>query len=122
MDPTFETFVTDENGNYLNFEEVRDRLIKDLPVKVAKEINWNGIPYADVAGDYLKEYMAKNLFRIEYWADSFSGIENYNKKTVLIELQPVTYDPDNPNNGKIVNGVKYDHLIINNSQLFWQNP
>jgi len=120
MDPTFETFVTDENSNYLNFEEVRDRLIKDLPVKAAKEINWNGDKIDEEF--YLKEYMAKNLFRMEYWADSFSGIENYNTKSILIELQPSTYDPDNPNNGKIRSGVKSDRLIINNPKLFWQSP
>ena len=41
MDPTFNAYMRDENGNYLNIEEVRERLVNGKPLVLNEDANWN---------------------------------------------------------------------------------
>lgn len=63
LDPTLDTWVTDENGIMLGPGEVRERLIADLPLQINEDANWNHKEKQTV-DHYLKYYMAKNLYLI----------------------------------------------------------
>lgn len=63
VDPTFDAWVTDENGVMLSPEEVRKRLIADEPLVINDYANWNH-ENDQTVDHYLKEYMAKNLYII----------------------------------------------------------
>ncbi len=63
VDPTFDAWVTDENGVMLGPSEVRSRLIGGLPLLLNDYANWNHETKQTV-DNYLKEYMAKNLYII----------------------------------------------------------
>jgi len=41
MDPTFNAYVSDDKGNLLNIEEVRNRLVNGGPLVLNPDANWN---------------------------------------------------------------------------------
>ena len=61
IDPTFDAWVTDENGTMLSIAEVRERLIKDQPLVLCETANWNH-ESQQTKEYYLGYYMAKNLY------------------------------------------------------------
>lgn len=63
VDPTFDAWVTDENGVMLSPEEVRSRLIAGEPLKLSEGANWNHQSQQTIE-QYIYEYMAKNLYFI----------------------------------------------------------
>lgn len=64
MDPTFAAYVSDEKGNLLGLSEVRERLIKGLPLVLNDDANWNH-KQKETKEMYLNSYMAKNLYQLE---------------------------------------------------------
>ena len=139
MDPTFDTWVKDEKGNYLDIEEVRERLVKGLPVKTSPRINWNGKSHD--GEEYLHHYMAKNLFQLNIPLNSCAAFENADykprKESIMlpktkknmsdgsnlkgrtyIQLIPANYKPENIEPGKLINGVYY----TTDSKQFWKKP
>jgi hypothetical protein len=130
MDPTFETWIKDNSGNFLGIEEVRERLIKGLPVYASPAINWNG--KLNDGNEYLHTYMAKNLFQLQIPLISCAAFESrdlndsppiflqnaqYRNRT-YIQLIPVEFKPYDIEPGKINNGVYY----TNDSKQFWKIP
>ena len=75
VDPTFDAYVTDENGTMLSISEVRSRLRKDLELRLNDYANWNH-QIKQTKEDYLDRYMAKNLYYIECMEES-----RYNAET-----------------------------------------
>ena len=65
MDASFAAYVTDENGLLLHPGEVRERLIKGLPLVLNEDANWNHKTKQTKEG-YLENYMAKNLYMLVY--------------------------------------------------------
>lgn len=63
VDPTWDAWVTDENGTMLHPGEVRHRLIDGQPLLLSEGANWNHKSNATVES-YLENYMAKNLYII----------------------------------------------------------
>ena len=61
IDPTFDAWVTDENGTMLSIAEVRERLINDQPLVLCETANWNH-ESQQTKEYYLETYMAKNLY------------------------------------------------------------
>lgn len=61
VDPTFDTWVEDENGTPLHPGEVREALIADRQLRINPDANWNHKSKQTVE-DYLGYYMAKNLY------------------------------------------------------------
>jgi tetratricopeptide (TPR) repeat protein len=119
MDPTFETYVTDDNGMYLSIQETRYRLVNGLPVNASKEINWNGQTYGGGGETYLHGYMAKNLYRFSIPLKSCSAYENLpmNERTYL-ELYPVGYNPKNVELGKATGNSYY----TTDDAKYWAAP
>lgn len=119
MDPSFETYVTDDKANYLSIQETRYRLVNGLPVNASKEINWNGQAYGGGGVKYLHVYMAKNLYRFSIPLNSCSGYENIPKnERVYVELFPAGYNPSNVELGKITNGSYY----TTDDAKYWSAP
>ena len=61
IDPTMDAWVMDENGTMLSIAEVRERLIKDMPLVLCETANWNQ-ESQQTKDYYLDQYMAKNLY------------------------------------------------------------
>jgi hypothetical protein len=94
IDPTFDAYVMDDKGNLLGIQDVRERLIKGLPLVLNADANWNRTTL-QTKEHYLEYYMAKNLYRLqtplvsEYNTETWEQIiqiyfgQNLNKKPVI---------------------------------------
>ena len=120
MDPTNDAWVSDEKGNLLGIEEVRERLIRNLPLVVNPDANWNHRSQV-VISDYLYRYMAKNLYILECPVNSQYNLETEEPGKVVryIELLPLDYFNQLPDKNEGGNTVVYK---TNNSGKFWKIP
>lgn len=126
MDPTFDAYVMDDKGNLLGIQEVRERLIKDLPLVLNADANWNRTNL-QTKEEYLEKYMAKNLYRLQSQQVSEYNTETSanGKKITYIELLPLNGIEQEPQlkettNGKT--GVTFINYKTNNPNLFWTKP
>lgn len=108
MDPSFNAWVTDENGTLLGLLEVRERLIDGRPLVLNEEANWNH-KEKQTAEHYLYNYMAKNLYLMSTYLDNGFGSESREGKTY------VTLVPE---------GFNYHHspYATSNPSYFFQSP
>lgn len=113
MDPSFNAWVTDENGNLLGLGEVRERLISGTPLVVNPEANHYN---SDVDKEwYLDYYMTKNLYAMEAncyngFGSEDSSLHPYNKRKYVV-LVPEGFKPDYTKTFR-----------TSNSDWFWQTP
>lgn len=124
MDPTFEAYVMDNKGNLLGLQEVRERLVSGKPLKLNKEANWNN-KEKQTKENYLDNYMAKNLYRIQSPAISAYNTETADSKPLLAYIQLVPLDGLNQGHiseMKTENGDKRLFYVTNNPNLFWAKP
>lgn len=116
VDPTFNAYVTDENGILLGIAEVRERLRKDEPLVLNEDANWNH-QNKQTKEYYLDTYMAKNLYyvicplRSEYNTETK---QEGKKGPVFISLIPQGFDSQ----GKY-RAADYE---TTNDRYFWQAP
>jgi len=126
MDPTFDAYVMDGNGNLLGLAEVRERLVKGEPLVLNADANWNR-EALQTRDEYLDYYMAKNLYRFECPAVSEYNTETSvpGKEVSYIELLPLDGLVQSPQQQEIVNeksGRKHMEYKTNNPDLFWAEP
>ncbi|RWU04373.1 transglutaminase-like domain-containing protein [Pedobacter chitinilyticus] len=126
MDPTFDAYVMDDKGNLLGIQEVRERLIKGLPLVLNADANWNRTNL-QTKEEYLEKYMAKNLYRLQSQQVSEYNTETSanGKKITYIELLPLDGIEQEPQlkettNGKT--GITFINYKTNNPNLFWTKP
>lgn len=110
VDPTFDAFVMDENGNMLSIQEVRERLIKNQPLVLNDYANWNN-KIKQTKENYLETYMAKNLYILECNVYSGYNPEANGKDYSFVGLYPLGFEP--------YNKIEYK---TNNAEYFWQAP
>lgn len=113
MDPTFNAYVSDENGMLLSIAEVRERLRKDQPLVLNDDADWNHKSRQTVE-EYLNNYMAKNLYYMSCHSHSYYGMESNSTKNeddCFVSLVPEGYTPDNET-----------EIITTDEEYFWQNP
>ena len=121
MDPTFNAYVTDDKGNLLNIQEVRERLISGGPLVLNDDANWNN-KQKETKEYYLGYYMSKNLFWLKCSVKSEWNVETYTKdgKPVdYINLYPGTYNTIHSDKKSTKWSTTY---AINNPDIFWQKP
>lgn len=126
IDPTFDSYVMDENGNLLGIQEVRERLIKGQPLVLNADANWNRENLQTKEG-YLENYMAKNLYRLETPLISEYDTETWRsgKEVIYVELLPLDGIEQTPQKQEQTNnktGVKFTNYKTNNPNLFWAKP
>ncbi|MDR1199172.1 MAG: transglutaminase domain-containing protein [Prevotellaceae bacterium] len=114
MDPSFNAYVKDENGNFLSIAEVRERLINDKPLFLNHDANWNN-ERQETKENYLDSYMAKNLYRLQCpAASSFNPESRYRgSNQTYISLYPVDYEDSTTNPSEV---------IVHDPEYFWQKP
>ena len=112
IDPTFNAYVKDENGNLLSIEEVRERIINDRPLALNEDANWNN-QNKQTKEQYLDGYMAKNLFWLQCPGDSLFNPESRYRNTnqTYISLRPLG---DERSSGK-------KEVITHDSTYFWEH-
>ena len=121
MDPTFNAYVSDEKGNLLNIEEVRERLVNDSPLVLNEDANWNN-KQKETKDYYLGYYMSKNLFWLECSLKS-----EWNVETRKTGKTPITYINLYPGKYNNIDGTKKispdrAEYAVNNPAYFWQKP
>ncbi|WP_299180514.1 transglutaminase domain-containing protein [uncultured Chryseobacterium sp.] len=126
IDPTFDAYVMDDKGNLLGVEEVRERLVKGLPLVLNADANWNRNTLQTKEG-YLENYMAKNLYRLQTSVVSEYNSETWKKgKSVeYVELLPLDGIEQEPQKKAVINnetGVQFTYYKTNNPSLFWTKP
>ncbi len=126
IDPTFDSYVMDEKGNLLGIQEVRERLVKGLPLVLNADANWNR-ENLQTKEDYLENYMAKNLYRLQTPLVSEYDSETWKsgKEVTYVELLPLDGIEQTPQMKEQTNnstGVKFIYYKTNNPNLFWTKP
>jgi membrane protein len=115
MDPTFNAYVKDENGNLLSIAEVRERLIANRPLYLNEDANWNN-RVKKTKEDYLDNYMAKNL----YWFNcvDYSCLHPEGRYRDLGERYILLL----PNGFSSSHTAGANNIITHNADYFWQKP
>ncbi len=123
LDPTFDAYVMNEKGELLGLQEVRERLINDQPLILNPEANWNR-ENSQTKEDYLYNYMAKNLYRLETPLHSTYNYETRQKGKIVEYIQLLPLDGINQKPeieiSKSKTGTTYKTYITNNPNLFWK--
>ncbi|MFZ4861791.1 transglutaminase domain-containing protein [Sphingobacterium sp. Mn56C] len=126
MDPTNNAYVMDETGMLLSVAEVRERLINDKTLILNPDANWNR-KYSLTKADYLDQYMAKNLYRIEAPVYSQYNAETWATQQEVQYVQLVPMDAINQSPKKKVQTnpntkVSFTNFLTNNPAIFWAQP
>ncbi len=114
VDPTFNAYVTDENGVMLGIGEVRERLRTGAPLQLNEDANWNNIDPI-TKEYYLDYYMAKNLYYLVSPLHSTSDAETIGKRErpTFVSLIPSDYTLEESNRSPIE---------TSDDKYFWQRP
>ena len=126
IDPTFDAYVMNENGELLGIEEVRDRIARDKPLILNPDANWNR-RVSQTKEHYLLTYMAKNLYRLECPVHSQYDLETkaQGKNIDYVQLLPLDYfkqTPDKTEQSNEQSGTTLTTYKTNNPELFWAKP
>jgi hypothetical protein len=126
VDPTFDAYVMNEKGELLGLREVRERLINEEPLILNPEANWNRLQ-SETRDEYLKKYMAKNLYRLECQVESGYNTETRRagqeiSYTELLPLDGLGQTPQKKEEKDSTTGVNYTWYKTNNPELFWAKP
>lgn len=126
IDPTFDAYVMDENGGLLGIQEVRERLVKGMPLVLNADANWNRTSLQSKKS-YLQSYMAKNLYRLQTPVVSQYDSETWTsgKEIAYVELLPldgIVQTPQKSESTQEKTGVKFTSYKTNNPDVFWTTP
>ena len=126
IDPTFDAYVMDDNGNLLAIQEVRERLIRGQALVLNADANWNRATLQNKE-HYLEYYMAKNLYRLTTPLVSEYNTETWEKgkEVTYVELLPLDGIEQTPQKKEEMNtktGTKFINYKTNNPDVFWAKP
>jgi hypothetical protein len=108
MDATNDAYVMNERNEPLSIAEVRERLIDEKPLKLNVDANWNHVRQVTIE-DYLYNYMAKNLYALEYFYESHGA----NKSILLLPLD---------SEGIFPRTRRFNPACTHNPDVFWAPP
>lgn len=113
VDPSFNAWVTGENGVMLGIGEVRERMRDGRPYFLNEDANWNNeVP--QTKEHYLDVYMAKNLYYV-----TCSERSEFNTETQYEGKEPLRYVALLPEG--YVNDMNY-RITTTNDDWFWASP
>jgi hypothetical protein len=123
MDPTFMAYVMNENGELLGIEEVRERLIRNKPLILNPDANWNHNT-SQTKSDYLGSYMSKNLYKLECPLSSEYNYETPGdgKSRSYMQLMPGNDKPVAEMKNDKHGAAGYKLVYTNNPKTFWVAP
>ena len=113
VDPTFAAYVSDDKGNLLSIDEVRERLVNDKPLVLNDDANWNH-EQKQTKEDYLENYMAKNLYFIECISDNRFGNESTHWADFILLVAK--------GHERNWRSDKRKSIVTTNNELFWKQP
>lgn len=117
VDPTFDAYVTDENGTMLSISEVRERLIEGKELRLNDYANWNH-QVKQTKEDYLERYMAKNLYYLSCIEESRHNAETWEEGRTYRYYILVPYKELN----KEIKGIGIQYIRFSDEGWFWQSP
>lgn len=119
IDPSNNAYLTDEKGNLLSVQEIRERLIKEKNLALNKDANLNSKPIT--IKQYIYDYMTKNLFWFQTPLHSGFDTETPgpNKQINYVALFPTSYTPYGLKDLRVKDGTAY---MTTNPDYFWQKP
>lgn len=116
VDPTFNAFLTDDRGEMMSIEEVRECIRQGRKCHLNEDANWNNRS-VQTYEDYIEHYMAKNLYRLQCRSVSEWAAESSEKQAQpwrVVTLVPSdTYSSCKPDG---YNAYTAD------AEWFWQSP
>lgn len=126
IDPTNDAYVMNEKGELLSIQEVRERVINGGTLIVNPDANWNRKSTV-LKEEYLYNYMAKNLYRMECPLVSEYDFETWNnvKQVTYIDLLPLDAFNQSPIKTQETNsktGTTFIRYKTNNPNSFWTKP
>jgi len=126
IDPTNDAYVMNEKGDLLSIEEVRERIVNDKPLILNPEANWNH-KVSKTKEEYLYQYMAKNLYRMECPIASKYDTETTESGKVITYVELLPLGAYNQFPQKIIktypkSGTTFINYKTNNPTSFWARP
>jgi hypothetical protein len=119
IDPTNYVYLMNEKGELLSVEEVRSRIIRNEPLILNPDANWNR-QISVTKKYYMDYYMTKNLYSLEsainsaYSSDASESCQSFTFDK--IRLLPLDYYKQAPDKTQV------RCFWTNNPKLFWQAP
>ena len=92
LDPTLNTYVVNEQGEYLSLLELRDHLANQEPIFFDKEAKYNDDAWTEESAKENTVYFAKNLFYFQTLEISTFGSDDSSDNR-FITLCPQGYNP-----------------------------
>lgn len=117
VDPTFDAYVTDENGTMLSIAEVRERLRTDKELRLNDYANWNH-QSEKTKENYIDHYMAKNLYYLVCMEESRFNSETFEEgRTYRYYVLMPYYELS-----KEIKGIGDHFFRVADPSWFWQSP
>lgn len=117
VDPTFDAYVTDENGTMLSISEVRTRLRNGNELRLNDYANWNH-QNKQTKEDYLERYMAKNLYYLSCIEENRHNAETWEKGRIYRHYILMPHKELD----KEVKGIGREYIRFADEEWFWQSP
>jgi hypothetical protein len=120
MDPTYCAFFSDEKSIPLSIEEIRDRFINGLKIKLNDDFNLNSISISKSTNEinHYYNYIARNMFR--FIAPVQSKFEFNSNCSECIYLIPKDFKLNNFLLGKEIQEGCEKYYCIDNQKQFWK--
>ncbi len=121
MDPSFNTYVMDEDNNLMGIDEVRKGLIAGEQFKLSDGANIRGNRLKE--SFYFNYYMTKNLYAMVSPLEAQYGYEGSPGKRFVVMLVPAIEYPDNHQDRIQRYSFResiFTRYIISDPKLFWQ--
>jgi hypothetical protein len=123
IDPQDNVYLKDEKGNFLSIAEVRERLVKRLPIVLNPTANYHDVPTKKE--EYLDQFMGEHLYRMICPVNSCYNSQTRDGKVMeYIELLPYASvePPFTMFESTHTNKEQVYCYHTANDQLFWGKP
>lgn len=117
VDPTFEVYVMDENGDMLSIAEVREFIRNDKPLQINDDANWNNRS-KQTKEYYIDHYMAKNLYYLVCMEYARFDAETVKEGQTYRYIALMPYDKINSQS----TAIDWNDLRVCDDKWFWQSP